>query len=74
MGRREDYTDEEWEDMCERFADPGGNSCLHPETSWDPRIHPCPTCKRPNMLTKRDKQRGYQCDYCADACERGYGY
>ena len=30
-------------------------------------------CHTPNMLTRIDKARGYQCDRCADALERG-GY
>jgi hypothetical protein len=51
------------------FADPGGRSALRRETKENPRIHPCPTCERPNMLTLIDVQRGYQCDACADANE-----
>jgi len=53
------------------FADPGGNSALRAATRGNPRIHPCPTCGRPNMLTPIDVQRGYQCDRCADMAERG---
>ena len=55
------------------FADPGGNSALRAATRDNPRNLPCPTCERPNMLTPIDRQRGYQCDYCADLAERG-GY
>lgn len=51
------------------FADPGGNSALRAGR----RCFPCPTCKKPNRLTKQDKIRGYQCDSCADRDERG-GY
>lgn len=69
----ERYTDEEWEYMQERFADPGGDSALHPETEDGPRIYPCPTCGQPNRLTKRDKLAHYQCGTCAERLERG-GY
>lgn len=55
------------------FADPGGRSALRAETPNNPRIHPCPTCGRENMLTRLDVAAGYQCDYCADAAE-GIGY
>lgn len=51
------------------FMDPGGHSALRAGE----RIFPCPTCKRPNMLTQADKDRHYQCDHCADAAEgRGW--
>lgn len=53
------------------FAMPGGNSALRAATASNPRVHPCPTCERPNRLTARDVELGYQCDRCADACERG---
>ena len=53
------------------FADPGGNSALRAETSSNPRNLPCPNCRRPNRLTPADRARGYQCDSCADAAERG---
>ena len=53
------------------FADPGGNSALRAETPSNPRNLPCPTCGRENMLTPKDKARGYQCDACADREERG---
>jgi len=52
------------------FADPGGRSALRA----GPRIYPCPTCGKPNRLSKRDVQLRYQCDQCADALEGGYGY
>lgn len=54
------------------FADPGGESALRAETAENPRNLPCPTCHWPNRLTPIDKARGYQCDSCADAQERGY--
>jgi len=66
-----DYYDDILEDSD--FADPGGNSALRAATQSNPRVHPCPTCKRPNMLTAKDVQLGYQCDRCADIAERG-GY
>lgn len=65
----DEYT---WRDRVERFADPGGTSALHPSTKSNPRNLPCPTCGWPNRLTPADKAKGYQCDSCADANERGY--
>lgn len=55
------------------FADPGGNSALRAASKTNPRNLPCPTCRRPDLLTPADKARGYQCDSCADRAERG-GY
>jgi hypothetical protein len=54
------------------FADPGGRSALRAATEDNPRNLPCPNCGRENMLTPIDRARGYQCDICADACERGF--
>jgi len=68
----EEYLPEEWDEMCKRFADPGGNSALHPASDSNPRNLPCPTCGRENMLTPADRDRGYQCDICADEAERGW--
>lgn len=65
------HDEDEWADRVERFADPGGDSALHPATNDDPRVHPCPTCHWPNRLTGADVGRGYQCDACAVATERG---
>lgn len=48
------------------FADPGGNSALRA----GPRVHPCPTCGRPDMLSAEDVALSYQCDVCADNTER----
>lgn len=56
------------------FADPGGNSALRAATPDNPRVHPCPTCDRPNRLTAIDVSRGYQCDSCADRAEKGWDY
>ena len=55
------------------FADPGGRSALRAATPDNPRVHSCPTCKAPNVLTRLDVARGYQCDRCADRDEGG-GY
>jgi len=72
---REEFDEEEWEEMVDRFADPGGESALHPESPTNPRNLPCPTCKRPNTLTQKDQFKGYQCDRCADEVEgRWYGF
>ena len=54
------------------FADPGGNSALRAATKDNPRDQPCPTCHTPNVLTRIDVQRHYQCDSCADRAERGF--
>lgn len=59
------------DDDRSEFADPGGNSALRAASRTNPRNLPCPTCERPNMLTRIDRQKGYQCDRCADQCERG---
>ncbi len=55
-----------------QFADPGGRSALRASSASNPRNLPCPTCKEPNRLTPADRQRGYQCDACADQDEGGY--
>jgi hypothetical protein len=54
------------------FAQPGGRSALRAASRRNPRIHPCPTCKRPDVLTPEDVRHGYQCDACADAEEGGW--
>jgi hypothetical protein len=64
-----DYTDEEWAERVEMFADPGGRSALRRSSSRNPRNLPCPTCKQPNRLTPADVAKGYQCDRCADLAE-----
>jgi hypothetical protein len=51
------------------FADPGGESALRAADEKNPRNHPCPTCKRPNLLTLKDVRLGYQCDFCARRAE-----
>lgn len=59
---------------CDDFADPDGDSALRAATPSNPRDLPCPTCRRPNLLTAADRARGYQCDGCADRAERGGDY
>lgn len=66
------YTDEEWAERVEMFADPGGTSALRAAHPGNPRNLPCPTCETPNVLTPADEARGYQCNRCADRAERGY--
>jgi DNA-directed RNA polymerase subunit RPC12/RpoP len=51
------------------FQDPYGRSALRRATKSNPRIYPCPTCGKPNKLTKKDVDLGYQCDECADRDE-----
>ncbi|MBU2060303.1 MAG: hypothetical protein KKH44_00435 [Bacteroidetes bacterium] len=46
-------------------------SALRRATKYNPRIYPCPTCKEPNRLTKKDIDLHYQCDECADRAEGG---
>lgn len=72
MSRRDDYEPEEWDEMCETFADPGGRSALRAASRSNPRNRPCPSCGRANVLTPADVARGYQCDRCADRDEGGY--
>ncbi len=56
------------------FADPGGHSSLRAATKDNPRDCDCPTCGAENVLTRIDRQRGYQCDRCADKAEGRGGY
>lgn len=67
-----DYGDDDYLIDGVGFADPGGNSALRAETEDNPRDCDCPTCGAEKVLTRIDRQRGYQCDRCADQCERGY--
>lgn len=70
-----DFDDEDFFDGDDEidFADPGGRSALRAATPDDPRDLPCPTCCRPNKLTRRDRALGYQCDSCADQAEGRFG-
>lgn len=54
------------------FANPGSNSALRAATADNPRDRPCPTCERPNLLTREDVRLGYCCDSCADKAEKGW--
>ena len=75
MGRYydSDYGDDDYDfDDRLEFADPGGRSALRAASKSNPRNLPCPTCGTPNVLTPADRARGYQCDRCADRCERGW--
>jgi len=57
------------------FADPTGHSSLRAASKRNPRNLPCPTCGAANVLTPLDRQKGYQCDACADRAEgRGWQY
>lgn len=70
----DEYEPDEWADIVDTFADPGGNSALRAETPENPRDCDCPNCGAENVLTREDKARGYQCDACADALERFGGF
>ena len=64
----DDFEDDEYpDDYDDDFADPHGHSALRAGV----RNQSCPTCGYPNRLTAADVSRGYQCDQCADAQERG---
>lgn len=65
----EDFEFDEWEERVERFADPGGDSALYAASEDNPRNLPCPNCGAENVLTPRDRAKGYQCDRCADIAE-----
>lgn len=70
----EDFYDNEDEYLRREFANPGGTSALRAAGRGNPRNLPCPTCKKPNRLTPKDRKLGYQCDSCADRAERGYDF
>jgi len=67
------YWDDDYEGLIDGvgFADEGGRSALRASTPTNPRNLPCPTCGKLDRLTPIDRDRGYQCDSCADALERG---
>lgn len=64
----EDYED----DDRSMFADPGGRSALRRAHKGNRRNLPCPTCGEKNRLTPADRERGYQCDSCANRAEGAY--
>ncbi len=70
----DDFYDEYDEGLIDGvgFADPGGNSALRAATKDNPRDQPCPNCETPNVLTRIDVERHYQCDACANQLEMGY--
>jgi len=64
----DDYFDPDYEPIDGvGFARSG--SALRAATRSNPRNLPCPTCGAENVLTPLDRQRGYQCDRCADMAE-----
>lgn len=67
----EEDLDQDEDDRSE-FADPGGRSALRAASASNPRNLPCPTCRKPDRLTPKDRALGYQCDECADSAE-GFG-
>jgi hypothetical protein len=69
-----DYGDDDYPIDGVGFADPGGHSSLRAETEDNPRDQDCPTCGAEKVLTRIDRQRGYQCDRCADRAEGRGGY
>ena len=40
-----------FEERDPEFEDPGGRSALRKSSRKNPKIYPCPTCGRENMLT-----------------------
>lgn len=65
------YIYDEDDDLIDGVGFAQEGSALRAATADNPRNLPCPTCGYPNSLTPIDKQRGYQCDSCATAMERG---
>ena len=66
-----DYDYDDDDDGANDFADPTGHSALRASSESNPRNLPCPNCEAPDVLTRADVARGYQCDACADRAERG---
>jgi hypothetical protein len=60
------------DDFVIDFAEPGSGSALRAASRRNPRNRPCPTCGAKNRLTPADVSLGYQCNECADRCERGW--
>ena len=58
-----------YQENRDQFQDPGGRSALRRAKRGNPRNLPCPTCHEPNRLTPADRQKGYQCDACANRDE-----
>jgi len=72
--QEKDFSEDEEDTLIDGvgFAEPNGNSALRAATRNNPRNLPCPSCREPNRLTPMDRQRGYQCDSCANRDERGW--
>jgi hypothetical protein len=68
----EEYLEEEWREIQDMFADPGGESALRRSSPSNLRDLPCPTCGEPDRLTPADVRAGYQCDTCATRDEGTY--
>ena len=49
-----------------------GRSTMRKTIKGNSRKYPCPTCGRKNVLTPFEKDKGYQCNNCADADEGIY--
>jgi len=69
FGENPEDFDYDPEDDRSEFAEPHGRSALR----TGKRIFPCPNCKEPNRLTRKDVDLGYQCDECADRVENSVG-
>lgn len=57
---------------CHKRVGLTANYCANCSGILNPRKFKCPTCDAPNVLTQADKDRGYQCDRCADRAEGKY--
>lgn len=62
----EPFDPREADDDRSEFADPGGRSALRAATDDNPRDQPCPTCGEQDVLTRKDTELGYCCDFCAE--------
>lgn len=56
---------------CRKRVGEHDHFCKHCGVALNPRVHPCPECGRPGLLTDEDVRRGYRCNRCAGAAERG---
>ncbi len=68
----EDYYDPD--DLIDGVGFASEGSALRAATRDNPRDQDCPTCGAKNVLTRIDRQRGYQCDGCANRAEMGLDY
>jgi hypothetical protein len=64
--------DYDGEDLIDGVGFASSGSALRAATRDNPRNLLCPNCGEPDRLTPIDRAHGYQCDECADRCERGY--